>query len=159
MRDLKCAQKLKSAYSTSHKASDQPTYERKNSIHNIMQTTELGYEDPHETGKEIMRRMSIGNKSAVDLSNTGGKVKRSQTFSSATLPRNYGGGGKVRGTILQGFEQGGTNLSQSTSTGYLNNNEADGENNFANEESASNSQFSLLNENSRNFNHCDQGIA
>ncbi len=94
MRDLKSAQKLKTACSATKTNQSEFIYEQKTST----TTEQFNYEEIHDTGKELMRRMSIGNKSAVDLS----KLKRSQTFSSATLPRNYGNSGnKIRGSIFQ----------------------------------------------------------
>jgi len=158
MRDLKIAQKLKSAYSATK--SDPSTYESTYEQKMTSTTTEqIVYEDRQETGKEIMRRMSIGNKSSVDLS----KLKRSQTFSSSTLPRNYGAGGnKVRGSILQDYNQTGNgSMPNSNSSGYLNNNNNDPENNSDNNllNDQSTSQFTM-NENNLNqrLGNGEQGI-
>lgn len=132
MRDLKCAQKLKTAYSKT----PEPAYERKNSVHNIFNIPDPSHEIEHSS-KENGRRMSIGAKSAVELPI--GKVKRSQTFSAATLPRNYSVG-RSRASILN---------DQSVF-------DCDGTDNL-NESSPAGSQFSLYNDSSKPVIG-DQGI-
>lgn len=134
MRDLKCAQKLKTAYSKTPEP--MPTYERKNSVHSIFNIPDPSYENDHSQ-KESGRRMSIGTKSAVELPI--GKVKRSQTFSAATLPRNYSvGNSKSRSSLLQDqYDYDGPDNDQSSPAG---------------------SQYSLYNESTKPTTICDQGI-
>ena len=144
MRDLKCAAKIKSAYSTKNSDAQSTYTERKNSFHNILQEPVNFNEDrPHESG--LVRRQSIGNRSpAIELPIS--KIKRSQTFSSTTLPRNYVAG-KVRQSVMN-IEQGSWNSGK------------DEDDKDFNETSPTNSQYSFYTENksSTHVNSYDQGI-
>ena len=84
MRDLKCAAKIKSAYSTKNSDAQSTYTERKNSIHNILQEPVNFNEDrPHDSG--LVRRQSIGNRSpAIELPIS--KIKRTAHSGGSEIP-------------------------------------------------------------------------
>ena len=161
MRDLKSAQKLKSAYSTSKSSvglsPEELTYrDRKNSIHSNAEAMEQAAAADQTAGKDLTRRMSVCSNVGKPLIESPlpfpTKVKRSQTF-AATLPRNHG---KVRSSILE------ASPTESTHSTVRNYNSPDvyenvpGGDNLI-DHSTTNSQFSFYNE-TRNYSNYEQGI-
>ncbi len=163
MRDLKSAQKLKSAYSTTKAVSPQmnaePIYERKNSVHNIIRANTpdsnsySAQQDQLDTvNNKDGRRMSVSSNQKLPIE-AYSKIKRSQTF-SATLPRNYG---KMRSSILTNDGTGASLVSNSKNLMKSSLDLGFDKGDIINDHSPTNSSYSFYNE-TKTYNNFDQGI-